>query len=100
MVMATRLPRSYLAKHGITHDLAFICHSWLWIIFKRKVGVADASFVQPFDHAKLLLNVLGGWLVGFWLGTAGTFMAGSGYYYCIHCVDNSMGMQKVTPQKD
>ena len=36
-----------------------------WAIAKA-YAVADASFVQPFDHAKLPLNVLGGWLVFGW----------------------------------
>ena len=29
----------------------------------RAYEVADASYVQPFDHLKLPLNVLAGWLV-------------------------------------
>ncbi|MFA0350623.1 EamA family transporter, partial [Vibrio sp. 10N.222.55.C6] len=33
-----------------------------WAIVKA-YSVADASFVQPFDHAKLPLNVLAGWIV-------------------------------------
>ncbi|MCV5960669.1 hypothetical protein OFO30_35325, partial [Escherichia coli] len=33
-----------------------------WAIVKA-YAVADASFVQPFDHAKLPLNVVAGWLV-------------------------------------
>lgn len=37
-----------------------------WAIAKA-YAVADASFVQPFDHAKLPLNVLGGWLVFGWV---------------------------------
>ncbi|AGH81458.1 transporter, drug/metabolite exporter family protein [Psychromonas sp. CNPT3] len=37
-----------------------------WAIVKA-YSVADASFVQPFDHAKLPLNVLGGWLVFGWV---------------------------------
>ncbi|ASU23725.1 EamA family transporter [Vibrio qinghaiensis] len=36
-----------------------------WAIVKA-YAVADASFVQPFDHAKLPLNVLAGWLVFGW----------------------------------
>jgi len=30
-------------------------------------NVADASFVQPFDHAKLFFNVLAGWIVFGWV---------------------------------
>ncbi|UJF24011.1 DMT family transporter [Suttonella sp. R2A3] len=37
-----------------------------WAIAKA-YSVADASFVQPFDHAKLPLNVLGGYLVFGWV---------------------------------
>ncbi|ENM5749465.1 DMT family transporter [Vibrio mimicus] len=37
-----------------------------WAIAKA-YSVADASFVQPFDHAKLPLNVLAGWLVFGWV---------------------------------
>lgn len=33
----------------------------------RAYANAEASFVQPFDHAKLLLNVLAGWLVFSWV---------------------------------
>ncbi len=33
----------------------------------KAYAVADASFVQPFDHAKLPLNVLAGWLVFGWV---------------------------------
>ncbi|MFC5079467.1 Riboflavin transporter [Vibrio thalassae] len=36
-----------------------------WAIVKA-YAVADASFVQPFDHAKLPMNVLAGWLVFGW----------------------------------
>ncbi|MGR6834508.1 DMT family transporter [Aliivibrio wodanis] len=36
-----------------------------WAIVKA-YAVADASFVQPFDHAKLPLNVLAGWVVFGW----------------------------------
>lgn len=36
-----------------------------WAIAKA-YSVADASFVQPFDHAKLPLNVLAGWIVFGW----------------------------------
>ena len=37
-----------------------------WAIVKA-YAVADASFVQPFDHAKLPLNVLAGWCVFGWV---------------------------------
>lgn len=37
-----------------------------WAIVKA-YAVADASFVQPFDHAKLPLNVLAGWIVFGWV---------------------------------
>ncbi|MGF1702460.1 DMT family transporter [Photobacterium makurazakiensis] len=37
-----------------------------WAIAKA-YAVADASFVQPFDHAKLPLNVLAGWVVFSWV---------------------------------
>ncbi|WP_430519733.1 DMT family transporter [Aliivibrio sp.] len=37
-----------------------------WAIVKAYT-VADASFVQPFDHAKLPLNVLAGWMVFGWV---------------------------------
>ena len=37
-----------------------------WAIVKA-YSVADASFVQPFDHAKLPLNVLAGWVVFSWV---------------------------------
>ncbi|WP_261883478.1 DMT family transporter [Vibrio pelagius] len=37
-----------------------------WAIVKA-YSVADASFVQPFDHAKLPLNVLAGWIVFSWV---------------------------------
>lgn len=37
-----------------------------WAIAKA-YSVADASFVQPFDHAKLPLNVLAGWMVFGWV---------------------------------
>lgn len=37
-----------------------------WAIVKA-YAIADASFVQPFDHAKLPLNVLAGWLVFGWV---------------------------------
>lgn len=37
-----------------------------WAIAKA-YAVADASFVQPFDHAKLPLNVLAGWIVFGWV---------------------------------
>ncbi len=37
-----------------------------WGIVKA-YAVADASFVQPFDHAKLPLNVLAGWVVFSWV---------------------------------
>lgn len=50
---------------------------------------ADASFVQPFDHAKLPLNVLAGWLVfawvppgRLWLGAA--IIIGSSYWLAHH----------------
>ncbi len=36
-----------------------------WAIVKA-YSVADASFVQPFDHAKLPMNVLAGWIVFGW----------------------------------
>ena len=36
-----------------------------WAIVKA-YSVADASFVQPFDHAKLPMNVLAGWIVFSW----------------------------------
>lgn len=37
-----------------------------WAIVKA-YSVADASFVQPFDHVKLPLNVLAGWIVFGWV---------------------------------
>ncbi|EOU2463461.1 DMT family transporter [Vibrio navarrensis] len=37
-----------------------------WAVVKA-YDSADASFVQPFDHAKLPLNVLAGWLVFGWV---------------------------------
>ncbi|UJF19153.1 DMT family transporter [Vibrio sp. SS-MA-C1-2] len=37
-----------------------------WSIVKA-YSIADASFVQPFDHAKLPLNVLAGWMVFGWV---------------------------------
>ncbi|MFA0440935.1 hypothetical protein BCU70_00030 [Vibrio sp. 10N.286.49.C2] len=37
-----------------------------WAIVKA-YSVADASFVQPFDHAKLPMNVLAGWSVFSWV---------------------------------
>lgn len=37
-----------------------------WAIVKA-YAVADASFVQPFDHAKLPLNVLAGWMMFGWV---------------------------------
>ncbi|MGJ7095584.1 DMT family transporter [Vibrio hannami] len=37
-----------------------------WAIVKA-YAVADASFVQPFDHAKLPMNVFLGWLVFGWV---------------------------------
>ncbi|WP_025674280.1 DMT family transporter [Salinivibrio socompensis] len=37
-----------------------------WAIAKA-YAASDASFVQPFDHAKLPLNVLFGWLVFSWI---------------------------------
>ncbi|WP_082828079.1 MULTISPECIES: DMT family transporter [unclassified Marinomonas] len=37
-----------------------------WAIVKA-YSIADASFVQPFDHVKLPLNVLAGWLVFGWV---------------------------------
>jgi drug/metabolite transporter (DMT)-like permease len=37
-----------------------------WAIVKA-YSVADASFVQPFDHAKLPMNVLAGWVVFSWV---------------------------------
>ncbi|EKO3402186.1 DMT family transporter [Vibrio fluvialis] len=37
-----------------------------WAIVKA-YSLADASFVQPFDHAKLPLNVLAGWMVFGWV---------------------------------
>ncbi|SUO96224.1 DMT family transporter [Suttonella ornithocola] len=37
-----------------------------WAIAKA-YSVADASFLQPFDHAKLPLNVLGGYLIFGWV---------------------------------
>ena len=37
-----------------------------WAIVKA-YSVADASFVQPFDHVKLPLNVLAGWIVFSWV---------------------------------
>ena len=37
-----------------------------WAIAKA-YALADASFVQPFDNAKLPLNVLGGWLIFGWV---------------------------------
>ncbi|MGR5175662.1 DMT family transporter [Vibrio mediterranei] len=37
-----------------------------WSIVKA-YSVADASFVQPFDHAKLPMNVLAGWMVFGWV---------------------------------
>lgn len=37
-----------------------------WAIAKA-YATADASFVQPFDHAKLPLNVLAGWLIFGWV---------------------------------
>lgn len=37
-----------------------------WAIVKA-YSVADASFVQPFDHAKLPMNVLAGWIVFGWV---------------------------------
>ena len=49
-----------LITAGITTALA------QWAIVKA-YAVADASFVQPFDHAKLPLNVLAGWVVFGWV---------------------------------
>ncbi|MBF9003504.1 DMT family transporter [Vibrio nitrifigilis] len=37
-----------------------------WAIVKA-YSVADASFVQPFDHAKLPMNVIAGWVVFGWV---------------------------------
>ena len=37
-----------------------------WAIVKA-YSVADASFIQPFDHAKLPLNVLAGWMMFGWV---------------------------------
>ena len=37
-----------------------------WAVVKA-YSVADASFIQPFDHAKLPLNVLAGWFVFGWV---------------------------------
>lgn len=45
------------------------------LLIARSYSVADAAYVQPFDHVKLVFNIAGGWLVfGFappgslWLG--------------------------------
>ncbi|MCA2016559.1 DMT family transporter [Vibrio tritonius] len=37
-----------------------------WAIVKA-YSIADASFVQPFDHAKLPMNVIAGWVVFGWV---------------------------------
>lgn len=37
-----------------------------WAIVKA-YAIADASFIQPFDHVKLPLNVLAGWIVFGWV---------------------------------
>lgn len=37
-----------------------------WAIVKA-YSIADASFIQPFDHVKLPLNVFAGWLVFGWV---------------------------------
>ncbi|RJX67420.1 DMT family transporter [Vibrio sinensis] len=49
-----------LITAGITTALA------QWAIVKA-YSVADASFIQPFDHAKLPLNVLAGWMMFGWV---------------------------------
>ncbi len=55
----------------------------------RAYSAADASFVQPFDYAKLPLNVLAGWLVfgwvppgRLWLGAA--IIIGASYWLMHH----------------
>lgn len=62
-----------------------------WAIVKA-YSVADASFVQPFDHAKLPLNVLAGWIVFSWVPWKAVVR--SRYYYCICCFYHSMGIKK------
>ncbi|MGF1686875.1 DMT family transporter [Photobacterium japonica] len=56
---ATPFTWGLLAAAGLLTALA------QWAIAKA-YAVADASFVQPFDHAKLPLNVLAGWVVFGW----------------------------------
>ncbi len=63
-----------------------------WAIVKA-YAVADASFVQPFDHAKLPLNVLAGWMV-FWMGASWSFVARRCDYCGVDCVHHALGSKK------
>lgn len=69
------LPQSTFALEAIVAVgvLTALAQGFLALAYAR----ADAAFVQPFDHVKLPLNILAGWLVfgflpsgGLWIGAA------------------------------
>lgn len=70
LVPHTAFAAETIAAVGVLTALA---QGFLSLAYAR----ADAAFVQPFDHVKLPLNILAGWLVfavvptkGLWLGAA------------------------------
>ena len=63
-----------------------------WAIVKA-YSVADASFVQPFDHAKLPLNVLAGWIVFSWV-PPGRPLAWCRDHHRFSCFHHPLGNQE------
>ena len=68
LVMPSMLALGFIVLSGLLVYLA-------QLLCARAYAVADAAYVQPFDHVKLAFNVLFGWLVfgfapvgQFWLG--------------------------------
>lgn len=64
------LPTFSIPSGGLTWGLLLFAGALTalaqWAIGKA-YAIADASYVQPFDHAKLPFNVLAGWVVFGWI---------------------------------
>ncbi len=76
MAVASEIQWLLVAASGVLSALAQMS-------IARAYSVAEASFVQPFDFAKLPMNVLAGWLVFGW-GAPRPIVAGRRHHHRRH----------------
>ena len=65
-----------------------------WAIVKA-YSLADASFIQPFDHVKLPLNVLAGWLVFGWVPPGRLWLGAFVIIFAIAFITHYEGRTKI-----